>query len=321
MPDSQLPTQGPASQRERDLDALLSGEAGYPVVVLGPVASALAALRAAPAPDELDGEAAARAAFRLFMRPEADVFMLPEADVAGGTHVSAPLPQVPAQFHQVAVAGHGRPDGQGSTVVLPRAAPGGPRHARPRRPAPWRGRWQVMAAACGAAGAVIICVAALAGAFSGPGGQQGRSGPRPSPQSSSASSQRATSSVLGTATARPTPRPSAVSPEALCRQFMDFFTHPEPSAEKAVVQQLGKLAGGQLRIMGYCARQFGGEPAHGYNTGFHGGAGDPAAGNPPGGGGFGKPGTPRFGRAGSAFPSVRDRSMSAGPFRGGRTAR
>ncbi len=317
MPDSQLPIQGPASPRERDLDALLSGEAGYPVVVLGPVASALAALRAAPAADELDGEAAARAAFRLFM--------LPEAYVAGGAHVPAPLPQVPAQYHQVAVAGHGRPDGQGSTVVLPRAAPGGPRHARPRRPAPWHGRWQVMAAACGAAAAVIICVAALAGAFSGPGGQQGRSGLRPSPQSSSASSHRATSSVLGTATARPTPRPTAVSPEALCRQFMDYFMHPAPPAsrpgESDVVQQLGKLAGGQLRIIGYCARQFGGEPAHGYNTGFQGGPGDPAAGNQPGEGGLGEPGTPRFGRAGSAFPPAGDRSTSARPFRAGRTAR
>ena len=44
MPDSLLPIQRPASQRERDLDALLSGEAGYPTVVLGPVAAVLAAL-------------------------------------------------------------------------------------------------------------------------------------------------------------------------------------------------------------------------------------------------------------------------------------
>jgi hypothetical protein len=292
MPDSQLPIQGLASQPERDLDALLSGEAGYPTVVLGPVAGVLAALRAAPAPDELDGEAAARAAFRLFM--------LPEANVAGGAHVSAPLPRVPAQFHRVAAAGDGRQDGQGSTVVLPRAAPGGPRHARPRRPAPWHGRWPVMAAASAAAAAVIVCVAALAGAFSGPSGQQGPSGPRPSPQSSSASSHRVTSSVLGTATARPTPRPSAVSPEVLCRQSMDYFMHPEPlasrPAENAVLQQLGKLAGGQLGIIDYCARQLGVGAAHRYNTDFQGGAGDPAAGNQPGEGGFGEHGRPRSGR-------------------------
>jgi hypothetical protein len=302
MPDSQLPIQGPASQRERDLDVLLSGEAGYPAVVLGPVAGVLAALRAAPAPDELDGEAAARAAFRRFV--------LPVAGVAGDARGPAPNPPVPAQFHQAAVAGAGRPDGQGATVVLPRAVPGGPRHARPRharprRPVRWPGRWQVMAAACGGAAAVIIGVAALAGAFSGPGGQPGRSGLRASSPSSTASSKRATSSVLGTATARPTPpppRPSAVSPEALCHQFMDYFMHLEPPAsrtkEDTVVQQLSTLAGGRLQVIGYCARQLGMDSAHGHDPGQPGGAGDPAAGDHPGKGGFGEPGA----RAGSAFP-------------------
>jgi hypothetical protein len=307
MPDSQQPIQGPASPRERDLDALLSGEAGYPAVVLGPVAVALAALRAAPTPDELDGEAAARAAFRLFM--------VPVGGVAGHAHGPAPNPPVPAQFHQVAAAGAGRPDGLGATVVLPRVVPGGPRHARPRharprRPVRWPGRWQVMAAACGGAAAVIIGVAALAGAFSGPGGQPGRSGLRASSPSSTASSKRAISSVLGTATARPTPptppppplpRPSAVSPEALCHQFMDYFMHPEPpgnrSAEDTALQQLSTLAGGRLQVIGYCARQLGLNAAHGYDTGQPGGAGDPAAGDHHGLGGFGEPGT----RAGSGF--------------------
>jgi RNA polymerase sigma-70 factor, ECF subfamily len=49
----------------KELDDLLTGTAGYPKVVHGPVADTLAALRAAPA--ELDGEAAARAAFRAFV--------------------------------------------------------------------------------------------------------------------------------------------------------------------------------------------------------------------------------------------------------------
>ena len=311
MPDSQLPIQGLASQHERALDAALSGEAGYPAVVLGPVAGVLAALRAAPAPDELDGEAAARAAFRLFVRPG--------AGPVGDAHPSAPLPQLPAQFHQVAMAGAGRPDEPGPTVVLPRAAPGGPRHARPRRPAPWPGRWQVMAAACGAAAAVIIGVAALAGAFSGPGGAQGRSGLRPSPQLSSASSHRVTSSVLGTATARPTPPPSPVSPQVLCRQAMDDFMHRYQSenqaAENAVLQQLSKLAGGEPGIIGYCARQLGMDRAHGDKADFQGREGDPAAGNQPGGGGFGDHGTPRFGQKAAA------RSLSAGSFRAGRTGR
>jgi hypothetical protein len=316
MPDSQPPIQGLASPRERDLDALLSGEDSYPAVVLGPVAGVLAALRAAPAPDELDGEAAARAAFRLFVRPE--------AGPAGDAHPSAPLPQVPAHFHQVAVAGAGRPDEPGPTVVLPRAAPRGPRHARPRRPAPRPGRWQVMAAACGAAAAVIIGVAALAGAFSGPSGQQGRSGSRAVPPSSSASSHRATSSVLGTATARPTPRPSTVSPQALCHQFMDYFMHPyQPtsrSGEDAVVQQLSKLAGGQPGIIGYCAGQLGMDRAHGDKGGFQGGAGDPAAGKQRGEGGAGERDT-RSGQAGSAFPPAAARSLSAGQLRAGRTGR
>jgi len=42
---------------------------------------------------------------------------------------------------------------------------------------------------------------------------------------------------------------------------MEYFTHPESpenrSAETAVVKQLSGLAGGWMRIMGYCARQFG----------------------------------------------------------------
>lgn len=310
MPDSQLPIQGLASQRERDLEALLSGEAGYPAAVHGPVAGVLAALRAAPAPDEIDGEAAARAAFRFFM--------LPEAGPAGDAHPSAPLPQVSGRFHPGAVAGAGRPDEPGPTVVLPRAVPRGPRHARPRRPAPWPGRWPVMAAAGGAAAAVIVGVAALAGAFSGPGGQPGPSGLRTTAQSTSASSHRATSSVLGTATARPTPRPTPVSPQTLCQQARDYVMHPPAnrSAEDAVVQQLSKLAGGQRQIIGYCVRQLGLDRAHGDKAGFQGGAGGPAAGNQPGGGGFGDHGASRSGREGSGA-----RSLSAGLLRPGRTGR
>jgi hypothetical protein len=177
-------------------------------------------------------------------------------------------------------------------------------------------------AAASAAAAVIICVATLAGAFSGPSGQPGPSGQSSSPQASDTSSHHATSSVLGTATARPTPRPSAVSPQSLCRQYKDFFTHPERPgnrpAEDAVLKQLSKLAGGELRIIGYCARQLG--EGHGYGSRFPGGAGDPG-GDPSGHGGFGEPGTSRFDRAGSALPAADARSMSAGPFKAGRTAR
>jgi len=152
---------------------------------------------------------------------------------------------------------------------------------------PWPGRWQVMTAVCGAAAAVIVCVAALAGAFSGPAGQQARPGHPSSPQPTSTSSKRPTSSVLGTATAHPAPRPSpsgrAASPEALCHEYMQFFTHPESrSTEDAVVKQLSGLAGGWTHIMGYCAKQLGAE-------GFPGGAGAPDSGHQPGHGGRSEP--------------------------------
>jgi hypothetical protein len=316
MPDSLLPIQGPASQRERDLDALLSDTAGYPVVVLGPVADALAALRAAPAPDELDGEAAARAAFRLFM--------LPAAGMAGGAPVPDPLREVPAPLHEAAAAGQGYPDGQGATVVLPMTVPGGPRHARPRSRLPRPGRWQAAAVACGAAAAVIVFVAGLAGAFSGPGGQQAGPGHQPSVQASGTSSKHPTSSVLGTATAHPVPRPSTVNPEALCRQYMEFFTRPESSsdwsAEKARGEQLSSLAGGRMRIMGYCARHSG-TGASGGSQGYQGGAGGPGSGSQPGRGGHGEPVIPRLGRARSALPQAGTRPSPAGPVRTGRTAR
>jgi hypothetical protein len=179
-----------------------------------------------------------------------------------------------------------------------------------------------MAAVGGAAAAVIVGVAALAGAFSGPGGRPGQSGVKPPSQSSGVSSQRASSSVLGTATARPTPRPSAASPEALCRQLTDDFMHPTPesrAAENTLVQQLSKLAGGQLHIIGYCARQSG-AGAHGYDPGVHGGAGGPAAGNQPGGGGFGQQGRRGLAGRNQAVPATGARFLPAGLFRAGRTA-
>ena len=281
MPDSLLPIQGPASPRERDLDALLSGEAGYPTVVFGPVADALAALRAAPAADELDGEAAARAAFRLFMLP-------------------ATGPAVPVPVHPGAGPGHGDPDGQAPTVVLPMTPPAGPRHARPR-PRSWPGRGQAVAAACGAAAAVIVGVAALAGAFSGPAGQQAPAGHQ-TVQASDTSSRRPMSSVLGTATTRPTPRPSGsghtASPKALCYEYMKFFMRPESPAgwsrEAALGKQLSTLAGGRAQVMSYCARQLGA----GSHPDFRYGQGAPVPGGQPGWdgrGGFPGPGSGRTG--------------------------
>jgi hypothetical protein len=279
MPDSLLPIQGPASYGERDLDRVLSCDADYPAVVLGPVADAMAALRAAPRPDELGGEAAARAAFRLFVLPDAG-----QAGAASG----------PGPLRRVAAAGQHRLDRQRPPAGLPRAASAGPRHGRPRRRVPWRASWQVMTVAGSAAAAVIVGAVALAGVFSGPSGHQGTAGQRPSASvTATASSDRATSSVLGrgagTVPAAPsTPRPAAGSagPDELCREWVEYLLHPGPHqswAQSSVYQQLSRLAGdGPARIGLYCARRL--TPAGpGANPGSHDGDGDPGSGNQPGG--------------------------------------
>jgi hypothetical protein len=291
MPDSLLPIPGPASRRERDLNSLLSGEAGYPTVVLGPVADVLDALRGAPAPDELSGEAAARAVFRLLM--------LPDAGSPGGLPWA--LPSAGPRHRR---ARHARA-----------------RHGRARRQVPWPGRWQVIAVAGSAAAAVVIGAAALAGAFSGPGGQQGSAGYRATAQAAAdTSSGHATSPVLegggsSVSAARPThradtPQPAAGygtagSPQELCRQYVNFFTHPKQSAnwsaENAVIQQLSKLAGGPMRINGYCARQFQ-ATGPGTDPNRQGGAGAPGSAPQPGPGRFAEPAMPGAGRAGAGAP-------------------
>ena len=256
MPDSLLPIQRPASQRERDLDALLSGEAGYPTVVLGPVAAVLAALRAAPGPGELDGEAAARAAFRLFLPHE--------AGVSGGAPALAPL-------RQEAGTGQRGPVRQGSPARPPQTMRGGPRHRRPRRRAPRHGRWQVMAVACGAAAVVIVGGIALAGVFSGGNGHPGVLG---SSSGATSAAPQATSpgsnGVEGTASKAPTPTPTpshsagqssggasaSPGPSELCRQYLESIGHPGSRSDRAAarddLQRLSDLAGGPWHVLGYC---------------------------------------------------------------------
>lgn len=68
MWDSLAPEEDLAPEEARDLEALLSGWAADPG--RQPAAVVLAALRAAPAPGELDGEAPTLTAFRLFVLPE-----------------------------------------------------------------------------------------------------------------------------------------------------------------------------------------------------------------------------------------------------------
>lgn len=294
MSDQLPPTDGLAPYDDRDLDALLSGEAAC---VPEPLARAVAALRAAPAPAELDGEAAARAAFRLFMVPDEDRQARPAA---------------------------GRADGA-ATLMLPGASPdGGPerleRSARPPRPprqrrrrVPWRGSRRAMAlAGATAAAAVIVGVAALAGAFSGPGGRPWPAGPHSSATAPVAEpSGRPTSPVLegGAArepTVRPTPTPSgqpagagagaAPAPEELCVQYFASGEAPGYS----VIQQLTELAGGAWNISHYCDEQLGiAQPAPpGPNPGDPGNPGG-GFGHPPGRGGSGPgPGHHGFGLPG-----------------------
>jgi hypothetical protein len=256
MPDSLPPIPGPASYDERDLDSLLSGEAGYPTVILGPVAGVLDALRGAPAPDELEGEAAARAAYR-----------------------------------QLGLPGAGSPAGVPAGPRHRRVRQVRARHVRARRPLPSPRRWQVMAVAGSAAAAVIIGVAALAGAFSALGGHQGTAGPRTATQAAAGTNGgHATSPVLegggsSVASARPTrragtPQPAAGygaadSPEALCRQYMSNYTQPGQSVNW---QQLSRLAGGPSRIHDFCVRQLGAagpgaDPDHQGGSGFQQGRG------------------------------------------------
>ena len=207
---------------------------------------------------ELDGEAAARAAFR--------------ASPAARGRCARPLPayrlpvrQVPAHGPAGAVAGAGRPDGHALDGDAP-AGGAGRATACPAAaaPVPWHRALAVMAAACGAAAAVIVASAALAGGFSGAGRAAGTVGQRPSPRRRSASSQRGTSSVLGDGD-RPPDAPalrgqpgSTLVPPVHGRTSRTQSRPASWSAENAVVQQLSKLAGGRAdhgTAFGYCAGQ------------------------------------------------------------------
>lgn len=67
MSDSQPSNGGPSLYDGWDLEGLLSGKHARVAEGMRPVAGALAALRAAPVPAELAGEAVARAMFRQIM--------------------------------------------------------------------------------------------------------------------------------------------------------------------------------------------------------------------------------------------------------------
>jgi hypothetical protein len=252
MSDSLPPVGGPSSYDEWDRHGLLSGKHVRVTEGMRPLASTLAALRAAPMPAELAGEATARMMFRQIMTASAS-----GQAGSGGGRASTLGRSAPAA------------DAGPRPVARPRHS-----HRRPRRR-----RWQFggehgKLAVAGAAAAVVIVGAAAVGAFAATGGQSGQTGHSTGTTSTPARSGGGTelNGLDGTgkeATAHPTPSASpsqqpasgpgtGASPGALCRQYWEFFTHPESRAAVAAAsdnfEQLSNLAGGPDNIGYYCLR-------------------------------------------------------------------
>ena len=294
MPDSQPTPPWGLAFDERDLDALLSGETAATPAALRPIESTLAALRAGATGRELSREAAARAAFRAF----------------------APAPPAVAP---TARAGAGPAAVTAHTLILPppdgRPQPAPRRRHRHRRSAAGRSGRPGIAVTGVAAAALIVVAAAVTGALTGSIGELTSFGRQPASASASA---RATvqppgsQGVLVTGAARaPSPKPSTaasapaaprptVSPASLCREYFQYLTgfyHQlagGAAAWVAVRGQLGELAGGPLKIDGYCFRVLdnplagkgGWQPADG-NAGGPGAGGPSDAGTGAAGGGGG----------------------------------
>jgi hypothetical protein len=245
MPDSFLPPSGgPGSFDERDLDAVLSGETADIPIALGPVADTLAALRGAPTPAELGGEAAIMAEFRATL---------------------------------------GRPAGTADTLVLPALRDGRPprraaRHRARRRVVPSVNRRA--GALMGVAAAVLIGVVLVSGMLPGPIGRLTKSGHTSSASPSASHSSGGNPLGTGTTptkaptTSAPTPTSSQVissppqspapswTPSGLCLEYFGGhnYLHPDsPYSRESLYQQLAKLAGSPdfKRVFDYCVKQAG----------------------------------------------------------------
>jgi hypothetical protein len=241
MPENLPPSGwGPASSDERDLDAVLEGHLAEVPDALLPVAEVLDALCAAPAPDELWGEARVLAEFR--------------AHGPGGVaRPSGPAPTRPLS-------------------VLP--ADPSPR----RRPVRRRGRRQGARPVSGWAGALtgvaaaaaIVVAVAFTGNLPAPIERLAHLGhPTTSPAASSASSHSAAPKAeTRSATVQPTTPASATHPTESAQQYDrttcadyygDFLKHPVPtsrlSVEKSLWQQLTELAGSKspIKVYRFCA--------------------------------------------------------------------
>ena len=303
MPDSQQPPLWGPAYDERDLDALLSGDTAGTPVALQPVASTLAALRAAATGRELTDEAAARAAFRAFTTATAPAG-------AAGT----------AAAEQSAVAAH--------TLVLTPPSAGRPsagrRRHRHRRPAPGGVRKPGIAVALAAAAALIVVAVAVTGVLTGFGSITSSFGHQAASASASARTARPTpgsQAVLATGAApertpatqkatSPTPTASHPTPDPtpMCRQYFEDLMHPVPSGaagERVLYGELGKLAGSDssFKIRGFCLRVLGNRFA----------GKDPRPAGPYGGG----HGVPWWPNPGTASPSPGTGGQGGDPGVGG----
>ncbi|HVT70647.1 MAG TPA: hypothetical protein VHF26_23070 [Trebonia sp.] len=231
MPDSQPRSDGPDSYDEHDLDALLSGLYGDTEL----------AGSAGGVPDALLPVAGTLAALRA--GPAA-------AELAGEDAARA-------TFRLFRPQAAGAPDWNGPHWNGPRGH---------RRRAARGARWRVPVVAAAAAAVVSVGAAALAGTFSGAGGQPGKlAQSRAAPLATATAAGRGAGSqaVDGRgATREPTPSPtpratSGGSPTAgadtLCREFFASFTDPASWSEHAGLgQQLSQAAGGAWNIDSYC---------------------------------------------------------------------
>jgi hypothetical protein len=240
MPDSLPPPGwGPAPFDERDLDAVLAGKTADVSVALRPVAEALAALRAGPAPAELHGEADAMAEFRALGLGR-----------AGRRAATMPLEALPA----------------GS-----RARPGRrpARHrVRPARRHPLRRavlRPAVLSAV--AAAAVIVVAVLVTGNFAGPlRAIAHRASPSAGTRSSAGTTGHSSAPRVETTSAglETTPPPSATysspppSPSGTCHAFYTDYLHSGLSpwaTQQYLREQLIKLAHSDswVKVYRYCA--------------------------------------------------------------------
>jgi hypothetical protein len=270
MSGNQPPSRGHAPLEERDLDdAVLSGDTARVPAARQPAAAVMAALRAAPAPGELNGEAAARAAYRLFVLPESAWPAKAAADPLIGPEAV------------------GRPHS----------------HRRVSR-SRWRGRRPAVALLGAAAAASVVAVVC---ALAGSGGSAGTPGKRAldthqgqapvkQPVLDGGATRAPTPSATATAAAaRPaatvTAGPGQSRPRALCQEWLSFSGHPgspDRPAERSLEKQLTALAGGKQLVF-YCYAQLthssrsggppvpwpgpGGLPAWSGPSGQHGGVG------------------------------------------------